>query len=390
MRWSNKVSSLLVAVAGLVAAANVASAEPNKNQGQSRGVSRSSGNLSSVNKTPSFTLGKPSSIGMMGGSPQAKYQPKHPGNTGYEGSPRNKLTVTDHQSQSFGLGVKKTQDLKFVEAPKGTGGFKPLGPGGSPIEVINKPLAPLQPIRKDLGLGGIKLAERDSLGDRGISDRVGTIKTIPGLGLGNGPVKKLPDLGIGKGPKIPLDPGIGNGKGPKIPLDPGIGNGKGPIKKLPIDLGFGKGPKIPICPPHKHPKYPCPSHCHDWCWFPCFGHGFGYSNGFCFSTVVVQEVIVEVPVVIESLPQLVPGTTIVVAGQNLGLDKGQVLVQVGGIALPAEIVAWEMDKVTIVLPMVALMAPTKAELLVLRADGSMARKMPFEFVAGVMQQPDVQ
>lgn len=254
----------------------------------------------------------------------------------------------------------------------------------------------------------------------------------PGIGNGNGTgIRKPIDLGIGKGKLPAIDPGIGNGQGIKKPIDLGIGNGKLPVidpgtgnglgVKKPIDLGIGNGkgpvnpivgggkfkhpiltvnpgnhpPKIPICPTYCFPTHPvhchpCPQYFFNWCWFPGYGSCYGYCGGVTLPLVTTQTVVVELPVTevvtMKSVPQMVPGTIVEATLLNAGSDAGRVLMQYGSVALQAEVQGWTDDKVTFVVPAVALKEPVAVKLMFLRADGQVAQVLDCELVAATVEQ----
>ncbi len=254
----------------------------------------------------------------------------------------------------------------------------------------------------------------------------------------NGPIKshvplltptikpRDPGFGGGLGIKKPIDPGFGQGKKPidlgvikKPILDPGVGNGK-----KPIDLGIGKGgvkvdpgligkiktpllpfnpgvkipvkPKIPICPPHKFPHHPphwcppCPPIFLGWCWFPGFGNCYGYAGGLGLPVVATEPVVVQLPpsdmLVNGAMPQIVPGTTVVANVMGAGDQVGRIMMQYNAVALPAEVVKWEGEKVTFIVPEVALQQPVEVKLVFLRADGNVAQEVAAELVAVTVEQ----
>ncbi|MFN0053508.1 MAG: hypothetical protein ACKV0T_15095 [Planctomycetales bacterium] len=226
----------------------------------------------------------------------------------------------------------------------------------------------------------------------------------PGLGNGN-PFKKPIDLGLGNGKPPVIDPGIGNGQGIKKPIDLGLGNGQGPVSPI---LGGGKfkhpivpvnpgnhPPKIPICPPYCFPSHPvhchpCPNYFFNWCWFPGFGSCYGYCGGVTLPVVTTQTVVVELPVTevvsMKSVPQIVPGTVVEATLLNAGSDAGRVLMQYGSVALQAEVQNWADDKVTFVVPAVALKEAVAVKLMFLRADGQVAQELDCELVAATVEQ----
>lgn len=88
-----------------------------------------------------------------------------------------------------------------------------------------------------------------------------------------------------------------------------------------------------------------------------------------------EEVIREVP-----LPQIPVGATVTLNGKDLSDKEGQVVLQIGEIALPATITAWKNNMVTCTLPVLGLTKSSKATLHVLKADGKTASMLDCELV----------
>lgn len=80
------------------------------------------------------------------------------------------------------------------------------------------------------------------------------------------------------------------------------------------------------------------------------------------------------------LPQIPIGATLTLNGKDLSDKEGQVVLQIGEIALPATINEWKNDKVTLTLPVIGITRPSKATLHVLKADGKTACVLPCELV----------
>ncbi len=75
-----------------------------------------------------------------------------------------------------------------------------------------------------------------------------------------------------------------------------------------------------------------------------------------------------------TIPTVAVGSAMQFAGESLGNDKGIVRLRIGEMALPVEITEWSATLVKIQLPKMDLGGAMKAELEVLRADGSLASK----------------
>ncbi len=70
-----------------------------------------------------------------------------------------------------------------------------------------------------------------------------------------------------------------------------------------------------------------------------------------------------------------PGGEVVLAGEGLGPEPGQVLLHLGGIEMEAEILGWYDLGVRLKLPELPLAGPTPAELIVVRGDGAAANPL---------------
>lgn len=81
-----------------------------------------------------------------------------------------------------------------------------------------------------------------------------------------------------------------------------------------------------------------------------------------------------------ALPQIPVGATVTLNGKDLSSKEGQVVLQIGEIALPATITEWKDDKVTCTLPVLGLTRTSKATLHVLKADGKTASTLDCELV----------
>lgn len=80
------------------------------------------------------------------------------------------------------------------------------------------------------------------------------------------------------------------------------------------------------------------------------------------------------------LPQIPVGATLTLNGKDLTEKEGQVVLQLGDIALPATIKEWKNDAVTCTLPVLGLTRASKATLHVLKADGKTASTLNCELV----------
>ena len=78
------------------------------------------------------------------------------------------------------------------------------------------------------------------------------------------------------------------------------------------------------------------------------------------------------------LPSVAIGSILSLDGQSLGNDRGNVRLLVNGLALPIEVLEWNATVVKVQLPQLDLAGAIKAEIEVLRADGSLASKSAVE------------
>jgi hypothetical protein len=84
-----------------------------------------------------------------------------------------------------------------------------------------------------------------------------------------------------------------------------------------------------------------------------------------------------------ALPQIPVGATLTLQGKDLSDKEGQVVLQVGDIALPATIQQWKNDAVTCTLPVLGLTKASKATIHVLKSDGKTASTMNCELVTSL-------
>jgi hypothetical protein len=75
------------------------------------------------------------------------------------------------------------------------------------------------------------------------------------------------------------------------------------------------------------------------------------------------------------------GSVLSLDGQALGGERGIVRLRVNGLALPVEVLEWSAESAKIRLPELDLEGPMKAEIEVLRADGSLASKTAIELTS---------
>jgi hypothetical protein len=188
--------------------------------------------------------------------------------------------------------------------------------------------------------------------------------------------------------------GIGNGQG-NLQLNPNA------IKKLNPAIVGSK-----FCGPISNPCYnPCNKWCGPcWWWTPNFCNpcytGCYYPTIYTYpQTIVITQPVttvvegaavapaVAIEPVAEKLMQIPIGSTVTLAGKDLGDAAGQVVVQIDKISLPAQLNEWKADSVNVTLPMLGLAGPTKAQLWMVKADGAVAANMAAELIPAKPEAP---
>jgi hypothetical protein len=85
----------------------------------------------------------------------------------------------------------------------------------------------------------------------------------------------------------------------------------------------------------------------------------------------------------ENLPQIVPGSQLILTATNLGDTPGAVTMQMNNLSLPVEILNWSSEAATVRVPTMTLRSTTPALLSLMRPDGSIARTIEVTLPAGV-------
>ena len=231
-----------------------------------------------------------------------------------------------------------------------------------------------------------------------------------GQAIGNGNNSGTPRVGINQGniinqikkngnvSGIPGIVGGGNGNGngqglgnaiPKIgKIDPGFnknGNGQGNIGQAIGNaiLGGGNGNSNANCHKDIHCS-PCKVGCKPW-WQDChhFHHDHCYKPVYpvCTKTIVVQvPVVVEQVAVAQPVMQVPVGSTLTLQSLGLGDATGQVMIQIDKVAIPAMVNEWRNDAVTTTLPMLGLGGQVIADIVMVRADGTVANSIKVELI----------
>jgi hypothetical protein len=83
--------------------------------------------------------------------------------------------------------------------------------------------------------------------------------------------------------------------------------------------------------------------------------------------------------------QVPVGSTLTLQSLGLGDVAGQVMLQVDKIAIPAMVNDWKPDAVTTTLPMLGLGAPVIADIVIVRADGTVANSIKVELINALPQ-----
>jgi hypothetical protein len=84
-----------------------------------------------------------------------------------------------------------------------------------------------------------------------------------------------------------------------------------------------------------------------------------------------------------ALPTAAVGSTLMLDGGQFGTEQGAARLVVSGLSLPIEVIEWTDSSAKIRLPNVELAAPVRAEIEVLRADGSLVSKTGIELTSAV-------
>jgi hypothetical protein len=260
-----------------------------------------------------------------------------------------------------------------------------LGGIGNKINKVQPGQGTLSPILGNNGNAG-----------RNIGSRVGNVLGNTGIAGGQTPIKIHPGNVLqpgGNGNKV----GIGGhhlGIGGELKKNIGIAIGNTAIKNTignvvgnnchPGDHGHG-------CEPHK-------IGCKPWWWncTPC------YSTCYkpCYPTVYTQPIVVQVPVPVQApvvgeavpvaseqpLMQVPAGATLTLQSPNLGDAAGQVMLQIDKVVIPAMINEWKPDAVTTTLPLIGLAAPAVAEIVMVKADGTVANSIKVELINAQQSQ----
>jgi hypothetical protein len=91
---------------------------------------------------------------------------------------------------------------------------------------------------------------------------------------------------------------------------------------------------------------------------------------------------------VPALAKVPVGATVTLNSKELSEKEGQVILQIGEIALPATIKQWKNDAVVCTLPIVGLTKPSKATLHLLNADGQTASALTVELVTTLPTSSD--
>ncbi len=83
----------------------------------------------------------------------------------------------------------------------------------------------------------------------------------------------------------------------------------------------------------------------------------------------------------EKLPQVPVGSTLALQAKDLGDKTGQVLLVIDKLTLAVQIDEWAAEHTIATIPQIGITQPTKAELIVVRADGQPASSVKVELVA---------
>jgi hypothetical protein len=82
-------------------------------------------------------------------------------------------------------------------------------------------------------------------------------------------------------------------------------------------------------------------------------------------------------------PSVPTGSVIKLDGQSLGAEKGVVRLRISNVAMPIEVVEWSAESTKVRMPKLDVNGGTKAELEVVRADGTVAATNAIELTSAV-------
>ena len=155
-------------------------------------------------------------------------------------------------------------------------------------------------------------------------------------------------------------------------LNPAVLNGKK------LDPGFNQKchPGNNFCKIGCYPWWCHPTWGSNCNYYPCYPH-------YCPQPIVIPvqaPVVTTVGVVEEQILQIPVGSTVTLGSAGLGDMSGQVVAQMDKIAFPAKVNEWKTDSVNATLPLVGLSSSVRGEILLIKADGSLAHSVKVEFL----------
>lgn len=146
----------------------------------------------------------------------------------------------------------------------------------------------------------------------------------------------------------------------------------------------------------------CKPGCYPWWWSPCWNSCYSSCYPcYYYPTIYTQPIVIPVTTVATTVPadgvapvagvledklmQVPVGATLTLQAKDLGDKAGQVILQMDKIALPGQVSEWKNDSVTATLPMIGLNGNVKAEIMIVKADGSLGSSVKVELIPA--QQP---
>ncbi|HVT26441.1 MAG TPA: LysM domain-containing protein [Lacipirellulaceae bacterium] len=109
------------------------------------------------------------------------------------------------------------------------------------------------------------------------------------------------------------------------------------------------------------------------------------SPAFVAPATFTTPVSLATKVVEQPRTKIVVGSSLLVDGQTFGEKTGAARLRVGGFALPIDVIEWTNSAVKIHLPKAEVTSGTKADIEVVRADGTLASKTAVELVSPSVQ-----
>jgi len=218
---------------------------------------------------------------------------------------------------------------------------------------------------------------------------------------------QLPKLGLQTTPKLTINPDIAKNLGIQAHGNQSSLLNSDLVKKLGPAVQQGNGQNLinpdiakkflgsynAKCTPGCNPCDPCKKGCLPWWWcptwyYPCYSPCYPIVYTTPIVIPVATEVVTVGSVVEEKILQVPVGSTITLQGKEFGETAGQVVIQLDKLAMPAMVNEWKNESITATVPMLALSAPLRAEILVVKFDGKVANSLKVELIPAPQNTAD--